>query len=126
VERVERREGVMVLEQRMVGGVAVLDMSGRLTLGDGDDLLKDKVNSLVHQGMTQIALNLGQLSYIDSSGLGSLVSSFSTVTRAGGRIKMFNLTRRISDLMSITKLLTVFDVYDSEQAALESFSAGTP
>ena len=111
----------MVMEQRVVGGVTVLDLSGKLALGDGDGLLKDKVNSLVFQGSKSIALNLGGLSYMDSAGLGELISAHSTATRSGGRIKIFSLTKRVSDLMTITRVLTVFDVFDSEQEALKSF-----
>ena len=111
----------MVIEERAVGGVAVLDLSGKLALGDGDGLLKDKVNSLVHQGLKEIALNLGGLSYMDSAGLGELISVHSTATRAGGHIKIFNLTKRVSDLLAITKVLTVFDVFESEQETLNSF-----
>ena len=112
----------MVIEQRAVGGVAVLDLKGKLALGDGDGLLKDKVHSLVFQGLKEIALNLGGLSYMDSAGLGELISVHSTATRAGGHIKVFNLTKRVSDLLTITKVLTVFDVFESEQEALKSFS----
>jgi len=113
----------MVIEQRVVGGVAILDLSGKLALGDGDGLLKDKVNSLVHQGMKEIALNLGGLSYMDSAGLGELIAAHSTMTRNGGHIKVFNLTKRVTELLVITKVLTVFDVFDSEQEALKSFPA---
>ena len=113
----------MVIEERAVGGVAVLDLGGKLALGDGDGLLKDKVNSLIHQGLKEIALNLGGLSYMDSAGLGELISVLSTVTRAGGHIKIFNLTKRVSDLLTITKVLTVFDVFDSEKETLDSFSS---
>jgi len=111
----------MVIGQRVVNGVTVLDLSGRLALGDGDGLLKDKVNSLVFEGSKAIALNLGELSYMDSAGLGELISSHSTATRAGARIKLFGLTKRVSDLLAITKVLTVFDVHDTEQAALGAF-----
>ena len=111
----------MVIEQRAVGGVTVLDLSGKLALGDGDGLLKDKVNSLVHQGLKEIALNLGALSYMDSAGLGELISVHSTATRAGGHIKIFNLTKRVSDLLTITKVVTVFDVFESEQETVNSF-----
>ena len=86
----------MVIEQRAVGGVVVLDLSGKLALGDGDGLLKDKVNSLVHQGMKEIALNLGGLSYMDSAGLGELISVHSTATRAAGHVKIYNLTKRVT------------------------------
>jgi anti-sigma B factor antagonist len=111
----------MVIEQRTAGGIVVLDLSGKLALGDGDGLLKDKIHSLVFQGTKEIALNLGALNYIDSAGLGELISAHSTIARNGGHIKIFNLTKRVSDLLTITKVLTVFDVYDSEQEALNSF-----
>ena len=111
----------MVIGQRVVGGVTVLDLKGKLALGDGDGLLKDKVNSLLFGGSKSIALNLGELTYMDSAGLGELISAHSTTTRAGGRIKIFSLTKRVNDLLAITKVLTVFDVFDSEQAALKSF-----
>jgi anti-sigma B factor antagonist len=112
----------MVIEQRTVGSVVILDLSGKLALGDGDGLLKDKVHSLVFQGSKDIALNLANLSYMDSAGLGELIAVHSTTTRNGGHIKIFNLTKRVSDLLAITKVLTVFDVFDSEQEALKSFS----
>jgi anti-sigma B factor antagonist len=112
----------MIIEQRTERGVVVLDLSGKLALGDGDGLLKDKIHSLVFQGTKEIALNLGALNYIDSAGLGELISSHSTIRRSGGHIKIFNLTKRVSDLLAITKVLTVFDVFDSEQEALNSFS----
>ncbi len=98
-------------------------MSGAFRLGEGDGTLKDKVHSLVFQGHKQIALDLGGLSYMDSAGLGELVSVHATVTRAGGQIKIFNLTKRVSDLLSITKLLMVFDVYDSKDETLKSFGS---
>jgi anti-sigma B factor antagonist len=113
----------MVIEQRMVGGVAVIDLSGKLALGDGDGLLKDKVHSLVFQGVKYIALNLGGLSSMDSAGLGELISVHSTATRNGGQIKICNLTKRVSDLLTITKVVTVFDVFNSEEEALKSFPA---
>jgi anti-sigma B factor antagonist len=111
----------MVIEQRTVGGVAVIDLSGRFALGDGDGLLRDKVQSLVFQGVKDIALNLGALSYMDSAGLGELISVHNTATRNDGRIKIFNLTKRVSDLLAITKVLTVFDAFDTEQDAVASF-----
>lgn len=114
----------MVIEEREVSGVMVLDLSGKLVLGDGDGLLKDKVRSLANQGWTRIALNLGGVSYVDSAGLGELLGAQSTLTRAGGQIKVFNLTKRVSDLLAITKVLTVFDVHPSESEALKSFAAG--
>jgi anti-sigma B factor antagonist len=112
----------MTIEQRLTNGVAVLDLNGKLALGDGDGLLKDKVRSLIFQGHKDIALNLGGLSYMDSAGLGELISVHSTTTNAGGHIKIFNLTKRVSDLLTITKVLTVFDVFESEQETLKSFA----
>ncbi len=113
----------MQIEQRDVGEVTILDLKGKLTLGDGDELLKDKINSLVHQGRKNIILNLEGVPYIDSAGLGEIVRTYTTVSRQGGKLKLINLTKRIEDLLSITKLLTVFEVFDSEQDALRSFSA---
>lgn len=113
----------MQIDQRDVGEVTILDLKGKLTLGDGDELLKDKVNSLVYQGRKQIVLNLAGVPYIDSAGLGEIVRTYTTVSRQGGKLKLLNLTKRIEDLLSITKLLTVFEVFDSEQEAVRSFSA---
>ena len=111
----------MVIEQRMVGGVTVLDLNGKLVLGDGDGLLKDKVHSLAQQGLKEIALNLGGLSFMDSAGLGELIAAHTTATKAGGSIKIFNLTKRVSELLVITKVVTVFDVFNTEKEALDSF-----
>ena len=113
----------MQIEERSVGGVVVLDVKGKITLGDGDELLKDKINSLVNQGSKQILLNLAGVPYIDSAGLGEIVRTYTTVSRQGGSLKLLNLTKRITDLLSITKLLTVFDTFDSEGEAVKSFSA---
>jgi len=116
----------MTIQERVVGSVAVLDLNGKLVLGDGDVLLKDKVHSLVFQGHKQIVLNLGGVSYMDSSGLGALVASSVTAKSNGGQIKLVNLTKRLQDLLSIAKLLTVFDSFDNEAEALRSFPAQTP
>jgi anti-sigma B factor antagonist len=116
----------MQIEERSVGGVMVLDLKGKITLGDGDELLKDKVNSLVNQGHRKIILNLAEVPYIDSAGLGEIVRTYTTVSRQGGSLKLLNLTKRISDLLSITKLLTVFETFDSEKEAVQSFSASAP
>ena len=113
----------MHIEQRSVGDVVILDLKGKITLGEGDELLKDKVNSLLNQGRKKIVLNLADVPYIDSAGLGEVVRTFTTVSRQGGSLKLLNLTKRITDLLAITKLLTVFDTYDSEQDAVQSFSA---
>ena len=113
----------MQIDERMAGDVVVLDLKGKITLGEGDELLKDKVNSLVNQGHKKIVLNLADVPYIDSAGLGEIVRTYTTVSRQGGSLKLLNLTKRITDLLSITKLLTVFDTYDSENEAVQSFSA---
>ena len=98
-------------------------MKGRITLGEGDELLKDKVNSLVNQGRKKIVLNLAEVPYIDSAGLGEIVRTYTTVSRQGGSLKLLNLTKRITDLLAITKLLTVFETFESEDEAVQSFSA---
>jgi anti-sigma B factor antagonist len=113
----------MQIEERAVGDVVVLDLKGKITLGEGDELLKDKVNSLVNQGQKKIVLNLADVPYIDSAGLGEIVRTYTTVSRQGGSLKLLNLTKRITDLLSITKLLTVFETYDSENEAVRSFAA---
>ena len=113
----------MQIQERAVGDVMVLDLKGKITLGEGDELLKDKVNSLVNQGHKKIVLNLADVPYIDSAGLGEVVRTYTTVSRQGGSLKLLNLTKRITDLLSITKLLTVFETFDSENEAVRSFSA---
>ena len=113
----------MQIEQRQIGSVMILDLKGKITLGEGDELLKDKVNSLVNQGHKKIVLNLAGVPYIDSAGLGEVVRTYTTVSRQGGSLKLLNLTKRITDLLSITKLLTVFETFDSENEAVRSFSA---
>ena len=113
----------MQIAERSVGNVKVLDLSGQITLTKGDDqLLKDKVNSLVHQGNKRILVNLANVTHMDSAGLGELVGAYTTVTKSGGSMKLVNLTKRLEDLLSITKLLTVFDTFDSEAEALKAFN----
>jgi anti-sigma B factor antagonist len=111
----------MQIEERVVGDVTILDLKGKITLGEGDEALKDKINSLVLQNRRRILLNLGDVPYVDSAGLGEIVRTYTTVSRQGGQLKLVNLTRRITDLLSITKLLTVFETFDSEADALKSF-----
>jgi anti-sigma B factor antagonist len=113
----------MQIEERVVGNVMVLDLKGKLTLGEGDELLKDKINSLIQQDQKAILLNLEGVPYIDSAGLGEIVRTFTTVTRQGGKLKLLHLTKRIQDLLSITKLLTVFETFESEAEAIKSYSA---
>src|SRR4026209_1305846 len=111
----------MVIEERIVGDVTILDLKGKMTLGEGDELLKDKINSLIHQGQKNLLLNLEGVPYIDSAGLGEIVRTYTTVSRQVGALKLVNLTKRIQDLLAITKLLTVFETYDTEQDAVGSF-----
>ena len=113
----------MQIVERTAGDVLILDVKGRITLGEGDELLKDKVNSLLNQGQKKIILNLAEVPYIDSAGLGEIVRTYTTVSRQGGNLKLLSLTKRITDLLSITKLLTVFETFDSENEAVQSFSA---
>src|ERR1700730_10281741 len=113
----------MQSDERAVVDVTVLDLKGKITLGEGDELLKDKVNSLVNQGKKKIILNLAGVQYIDSAGLGEVVRTYTPGSRQGGSLKLLNLTKRITDLLSITKLLTVFETYDSEAEAVRSFWA---
>ncbi len=113
----------MQIEERIVNDVTVLDLRGKLTLGDGDELLKDKINSLIQQDRKSILLNLEAVPYIDSAGLGEIVRTYTTVSRQGGKLKLVHLTKRITDLLMITKLLTVFETFDTESEALKSYSA---
>jgi anti-sigma B factor antagonist len=114
------KEFRMQIEERIVGDVTILDLKGKITLGEGDEALKDKINSLTLQNRRQILLNLEGVPYIDSAGLGEVVRTYTTVSRQGGQLKLINLTKRIEDLLSITKLLTVFETFDDEAPALTS------
>jgi anti-sigma B factor antagonist len=113
----------MEIGERTVGDVTVLDLRGKMTLGEGDELLKDKINSMLANGRKKLILNLEGVPYIDSAGLGEIVRTYTTVSRQGGSLKLLNLTKRIEDLLSITKLLTVFETFDTEPEAVKSFSA---
>jgi anti-sigma B factor antagonist len=111
----------MQIDERVVGEVTILDLKGKVTLGEGDEVLKDKINSLILQNRRRILLNLADVPYIDSAGLGEVVRTYTTVSRQGGQLKLVNLTKRITDLLMITKLLTVFETFDTEPEALASF-----
>jgi anti-sigma B factor antagonist len=113
----------MEISRRDVGNVVVLDVSGKLTLTDGSGRLKEQVSSLVSQGHKNIVLNLGHLTYMDSAGLGEMVACHSTATKNGGRVKLANTTSKLKDLLTITKLVTVFDTHESEAEAVSSFSS---
>jgi anti-sigma B factor antagonist len=113
----------MTIEERKIGDVVVLDLKGKMTLGDGDELLRMKINTCIAEGNKKIVLNLGEVPYIDSAGLGEVVRTYTTTSRQGGTLKLLNLTKRIKDLLAITKLLTVFEAFDSEAEAVKSFGA---
>jgi anti-sigma B factor antagonist len=105
-----------------VGDVTVIDAVGRITLGEASSTFRDTIRELVSKGEKKLLLNLAEVSYIDSSGIGELVSAYTTVTNQGGQLKLLNLTKRIQDLLQITKLYTVFEVFDDEAKAVRSFS----
>ena len=103
-------------------GVTVVDLSGRIVLGEGSDILRQALTDLVSRGRKKILLNLADVNYIDSSGLGALVSGYTSLTGQQGQLKLLNLTRKVHDLLQITKLLTVFEVYEDEDSAVRSFN----
>ena len=111
----------MKIDTRTVGDVHVLDVSGKITLGEGTMAIRNTVREVLKSGGKKIILNLGDVNYIDSSGIGELVSTFTSVTNQGGQLKLLNLTKKINELLVITKLHTVFHVFENEQAALGSF-----
>jgi anti-sigma B factor antagonist len=111
----------MKIETRTVGDVHILDISGKITLGEGTMAVRNTVRDVLKNGGKKIILNLADVNYIDSSGIGELVSSYTTVTNQGGKLNLLNLTKKIQELLAITKLLTVFSVYDNEQQAISSF-----
>src|ERR1700740_2954902 len=106
------------IKERQSGDVTVLDLSGKVTIGEGSVQLREAVRKLLDEGKKKILLNLGDVAYVDSSGIGELVSSYTTTNNQGGQLKLLNLTKKIQDLLMITKLLTVFETFDKEQAAL--------
>jgi anti-sigma B factor antagonist len=107
---------------RQVDGITILDLSGRITLGEGSVILRDVIREILGKGEKKILLNLGDVTYIDSSGIGELVSAFTAVRKEGGELKLLNLTKKVHDLLQITKLYTVFDVKDDEAAAISSYT----
>jgi anti-sigma B factor antagonist len=111
----------MKIDTRTVGEIMILDCSGKITLGEGTMAIRNTVREVLKNGGKKIILNLADVNYIDSSGIGELVSTYTTVTNNGGQLKLLNLTKKIQELLAITKLLTVFQVYDNEPAALASF-----
>jgi anti-sigma B factor antagonist len=111
----------MKIVERQINDVTLLDLHGKIMIGEGDDALRDAVTKVVEAGKTKIILNLGEVDYVDSAGLGEIVRCYTTVSRKGGRLKLIHLTKKIRDLLSITKLLTVFETFDSEDEAVRSF-----
>ena len=111
----------MKASTRQVDGVTIVDLSGRITLGEGSVVLRDTIKDLLGKGAKQILLNLSDVSYIDSSGIGELVSAFTSVRNQGGELKLLHLTKKVHDLLQITKLYTVFDVKDDEAGAISAF-----
>ena len=114
----------MKIQSRETMGVTILDVSGRITMGEGSVVLRDVVRNEIALGKQWIIINLADVDYVDSSGLGELISAFTTARNRDVTVKLLNLTKRIHELMQITKLYTVFDVYDDEAAAIKSFSLG--
>ncbi len=112
----------MKASTRQVDGITIVDLSGRITLGEGSVILRDTIKDLLGKGQKKILLNLGDVSYIDSSGIGELVSAFTSVRNQGGELKLLNLTKKVHDLLQITKLYTVFDVKDDEATAIGAFA----
>ncbi len=111
----------VTINSRLSGDVTIVDVAGKITLGEGSAMLRDKVKELSAGGTKKILLNLGEVNYIDSSGIGELVSAFTTISNTGGALKLLNLTKRVKDLLQITKLYTVFEVFDDEAKAIASF-----
>ncbi len=112
----------LTIKERQAGDVTILDLSGKITIGEGSVQLREAVRKLLDEGKKKVLLNLGDVSYVDSSGIGELVSSYTTTNNQGGQLKLLNLTKKIQDLLMITKLLTVFQTYDNEADAVASFS----
>jgi len=110
------------ISERQAGDVTILDMNGKVTIGEGSVALRNTIRRLLGEGKKNILLNLAEVGYVDSSGIGELVSSFTTVSKESGSLRLLNLTEKIQDLLAITKLLTVFDTFDDEGEALASYS----
>lgn len=113
----------MKASTRQVDEITIVDLSGRITLGEGSVVLRDTIRDVVSQGHKKILLNLGDVTYIDSSGIGELVSAFTSVRNQGGELKLLNLTKKVHDLLQITKLYTVFDIKDDEAQAISAFAS---
>lgn len=112
----------MNIVERLVGDVTIIDLQGKIMIGEGDEALRDAVTKAIDSGKNKLVLNLAEVPYVDSAGLGELVRCYSTVNKKGGKLKLLNLTKKIQDLLAITKLLTVFETFDSEDEAVKSFA----
>src|SRR5689334_5395991 len=117
---------IFKIEKRQIGDVTILDMGGKMQIGESSALFRNTIHGLVEEGRRQILLNLKGITQIDSTGLGELIASYNTLDKKGGRVKLFHLTQRVREFMIVTKLLTVFDVYESELEALNSFQSSAP
>jgi anti-sigma B factor antagonist len=116
-----RRNAAMKIVERQVGDVIILDLHGKILIGEGDDALRDAVTKRIDGGKTKLLLNLADVPYVDSAGLGEIVRCYTTVSKKQGKLKLLNLTKKIQDLLSITKLLTVFETFENESEAVKSF-----
>ncbi len=111
----------MKLSRRKKDGVAIVDLKGKILIGDGIDILREEINNLIEEKETKILLNFANVPYLDSTGLGEVVRSYTSVKKSGGSIKIINLTQKVEDLLSVTKLITVFDTFEDEDKAIASF-----
>ena len=110
------------LSTRQAGDVTVLDVSGRITIGEGSSLIREKLRDLTTEGHKKILLNLGEVPYMDSTGIGELVAGFTTAEKAGGTVKLLGLTKHVKDVLQISRLYTVFEAHDDEAEAVQSFA----
>jgi anti-sigma B factor antagonist len=117
----ERKKLTMNIVERQVGDVTIIDLKGKIMIGEGDEALREAVTKAIDSGKSKLVLNLAEVPYVDSAGLGELVRCYSTVNKKAGKLKLLNLTKKIQDLLAITKLLTVFETFDAEDEAVKSF-----
>ena len=111
----------MKIEKRKKGDVVILDLKGKILIGDGIDDLRDSINNIIKENETKVLLNFADVPYLDSTGLGEVVRSYTSIKKSGGTIKIINLTNKVRDLLSVTKLITVFDTFEVEDEAIASF-----
>jgi anti-sigma B factor antagonist len=111
----------MKIEKRKKGDVVILDLKGKILIGEGIDVLRDSINETISEQETKVLLNFAEVPYLDSTGLGEVVRSYTSIKKAGGVVKIVNLTNKVRDLLSVTKLITVFDTFENEDKAIESY-----